>query len=232
MSDSRAGLSDKMDKASNSGSDPMPKEARLILREVARRLFGYHRYRQTLTRGKQELLQLLRDGDIKAAFDFPSTAHPSISIPAEFWLDVKSGRFQDLLTWSSGKRRQFLVQPAKFIDQYVGWFDGSYHDGPSGGEPLPDASAELASALVNVNTKREAYILESEWARFVHDAGLEQVEHHEEPAKSTRGRRPLEAWEVILVEVAKELLARQMQGRKLEEEQSMIAAISARVLNK
>jgi hypothetical protein len=80
------------------------------------------------------------------------------------------------------------------------------------------------SALGNIAKKREPYILESEWARFVHDAALEHVEHHEEPAKSTGGRRAFGAWEVILVEVASELLARQGQGVNLEEEQSHIAA--------
>jgi hypothetical protein len=84
----------------------------------------------------------------------------------------------------------------------------------------------LASAFVNMNKKREVYILESEWGRFVRDAGLEKVEHHDEPGKSTKGRRPLEAWEVVLVEVASELLARQALGLSLEEQQSTIAAIA------
>jgi hypothetical protein len=204
----------------------MKTDARLTLREVAGRLCGYRQFQKTRTRGRQELLKLLQAGEIRAAFDFPSTARPSILIPAEWWLDVRSGQFQSKLTWSSrrGQRRQFLVEPAKFIGQYVGWFHGSYLGGRSSGESPTDASSELASALTRVNSKQEAYILEGEWAHFVDDAGLEQVEHHDEPTKWSRGRRALGAWEIVLVEVASELLARQGRGLSLEEEQSRVAA--------
>jgi len=204
----------------------MPTDARLTLREAASRLSGYRRFRQTQTRGGQELLKLLQAGEIQAAFDFPSTVGPSILIPAESWLDVPSGQFQSKLTWKRGQRRQFLVEPAKYTSQYAAWFAGHYIANAANAETRTSGSNELASALGNIEKKREPYILEIEWARFVRDAALEQVEHHEEPAKSSGGRRAFEAWDVILVEVASELLARQGQGLNLEEEQSRIAAIA------
>jgi hypothetical protein len=199
-------------------------DARVTLRETADRLCGYRRFQESRTRGRQELLKLLQDGEINAVFDFPSAAHPSIPIPKEYWLDVRSGRFQSLLTWGSGRRRQFLIEPAKFIDQYVGWFRASYLGGRSSGGSPTDASAELSRAFVGVNSKKEAYILESEWARFVNDAGLGEVEHEDASGKSTKGRRAFESWETVLVEVASELLARQERGLSLEGEQSRIAA--------
>jgi hypothetical protein len=204
----------------------MTGDTRVPLRQIAQRLSGYRRFRNTRTRGKQELLKLLQQGEIRAAFDFPSTAHPSISIPPEFWLDVRSGQFQRQLTWKrrTGIHRQYLVEPTKFIDHYVDWFNDSYLGEQVSGEPRTNVSAELKRALAGVQLKKEVYILESEWDRFVHDAALEQVEHHDEPAKSTRGRRALESWEVVLVEVASELLARQAQGLSLEQEQSNVAA--------
>jgi hypothetical protein len=204
----------------------MRTDGRLTLREVASRLSGYRRFQQTRTHGRQELLKQLQSGAIRAAFDFPSTARPSISIPAESWLDVPSGRFQSKLTWNSrrGQRRQFLVEPEKCTSQYAAWFADHYIANGANVETRTSGCNELMSALGNIAKKREPYILESEWARFVHDAALEQVEHHEEPAKSAGGRRAFQAWEVILVEVASELLARQEQGLNLEEVQSRIAA--------
>jgi hypothetical protein len=206
----------------------MSTDARLTLREVAGRLSGYRQFKETRTRGRQELLKLLQADEIRAAFYFPSAAKPRILIPAEWWLDVPSGRFQSKLTWNSqrGQRRQFLVEPAKFAGPYAAWFAGNYPDRGRSAETAASVSAELASALINMNKKREVYILESEWGRFVRDAGLEKVEHHDEPGKLTKGRRPLEAWEVVLVEVASELLARQALGLSLEEQQSTIAAVA------
>jgi hypothetical protein len=199
---------------------------RITLREAARRLSGYRRFQNTRTRGKQELLKVLQDGKIQAAFDFPSAARPRISIPAEFWLDIQSGHFQKLLTWSkkSERYRQFLVEPVKFIGQYTALFGDSYFGGTVSTETRTIAFAELESAFAKINKKKEAYILESEWARFVQSAGLEQVEHHDEVAQSTKGRKPLEAWEFVLVEVASVMLAMQAQGRRLDGEQSTIAA--------
>jgi hypothetical protein len=82
----------------------------------------------------------------------------------------------------------------------------------------------LASALANLRRGREAYILESEWARFVRDAGLDQAKQEDDSVKSTRGRKPSEFWDVVLVEVASEMLARQAQGGNLEGQQKTIAA--------
>jgi hypothetical protein len=204
----------------------MKADARLTLREVAGRLSGYRRYQKTQTRGRQELLKLLQAGEVRSAFDFPSTARPSIPIPAEWWLDVRSGQFQSKLTWNSrrGQRRQFLVEMAEFAGQYAAWFADHYIANSDNAETRTNGSAELAKALVNMNKKSEAFIFESEWERFVRDANLEQVEHQDELAKSTKGRRAFESWETVLVEVASELLARQGRGLSLEEEQSRIAA--------
>jgi hypothetical protein len=204
----------------------MTASSRVPLRQIAQRLPEFHRFENTRTRGKQELLKLLQEGEIKAAFDFPSTAHPSISIPPEFWLDVRSGQFQRQLTWRprKGTHRQYLIEPTKFIDQYVDWFNDSYLGGQVSGEPRSSASAELKRALASVRRKKEVYILESEWDRFVHDAALDRIEHQDEPTRSTRGRREFVSWQIVLVEVASELLARQAQGLNIEEEQSNVAA--------
>jgi hypothetical protein len=117
-----------------------------------------------------------------------------------------------------------LVKPVKFVDQYVAWFSNNYLGEGISAEKRTTASFELASALVGMRTKKEAFILESEWARFVQNAGLGQTEHRDEAASSTRGRLAFQSWEIVLVEVASEMLARQQQGHALELEQSEIAA--------
>jgi hypothetical protein len=196
----------------------------MSLREAAIRLTGYPRFRKTQSRGRRELLELLQGQVTHAAFDFPSDARPRIDIPVQFWLDTPSGDFQAQLTSDSrrGKHGQFLIDPAKFVGRYAAWFSNNYLEEGVTAEKRTVAPSELASALVGMHTKKEAYILESEWARFV--GGLEQVEHHDESAKSARGRRAFESWEAVLVDVAAELLARQAKGLNLEEQQSMIAA--------
>ena len=204
----------------------MTTDTRMSLREAATTLAGYPQFRKTRSGGKRELFKLLQGQEMQAAFDFPSVARPRIDIPAKFWIDTPSGDFLAQLTSSSrrGRHGQFLINPAEFIDQYVAWFSDNYLGEGISAEKRITASAELASALVGMKTKKEAYILESEWARFVHHTGADQAEHRDEGAKSNKGRRPRPEWEIVLVEVASEMLARQAKGHTLEDEQSMIAA--------
>jgi hypothetical protein len=179
----------------------MTTDARIPLREVAIRLAGYGRFRKTRSGGKRELFKFLQGQAIQAAFDFPSEARPRIAIPAKFWIDTRSGDFLAQLTSSTkrGKHGQFLIDPAKFVDQYAARFRDNYLDEGISAEKRITASAEMASALAGMKMKKEVYILESEWARFAHDAGFDQAEHRDEVAKSTKGRRPRQEWEVVLV---------------------------------
>jgi hypothetical protein len=196
----------------------MIQDPRIPLREAALRLAGYPQFRKTNTRGRRELLRLLQTEQIRAAFHFPSKAGPGIDITGNFWMDTKSGHFDGQLISNSrrGKHGQFLVKPVKFIDQYTSWFSDNYlRDGIST-EKRMSADAVLASALANIRRSREAYILESEWARFVTSkVGVEQA--NARPPKSTRGKRALTSWDVVLVEVAVELLRRQMRGQRVDE---------------
>ena len=89
---------------------------------------------------------------------------------------------------------------------------------------MVDNWAELTSALTNVNAKKECFILEKEWTRFVHEAGLESVVHRDEAQKSPQGKNALAAWETVLVELAAALLSRQRQGFSLEEGKNKVAA--------
>lgn len=204
----------------------MTTDNRISLREAAKRLTGYPRFKNAQSRGRLALLKLLQSETLRACFDFPSNAQPRINIPARFWIDSPSGDFVAQLTSHSneGKHGQCLVKSSGFAKQYEAWFSENYLSGDMTDDKRANAAAELGSALAAMSSRKEAYILESEWARFVDASGLGRVEHREDAAKSTRGKRPLQAWEHILVEVASEMLARQTQGHALESEQSKIAA--------
>ena len=104
-----------------------------------------------------------------------------------------------------------MVEPAKFVNEYVTWLK-SHLALNSGAGLTDDVATEIASALVGKRKQREAYVPETEWDRFVRDSKLDVIQHVNEPLKSTKGVKPLESWELILVEVAAELLAEQIKG--------------------
>jgi hypothetical protein len=197
----------------------MTTDNRNSLREIALRLRGYRKFQNSQSRGQRELLQLLQGQEIGACFDFPSDAGPRIDIPAKFWTDTRSGDFQKQLTSRStrAKHGQFLVKSAKFIDQYIAWFNENYlRDGVSV-EKKANVAMELTSAFANMNRRKEAYVLESEWARFVEDTKLDVEQVAGVSAKTTRGRHALTSWDVVMVEVAVELLTRLERGGRLDE---------------
>jgi hypothetical protein len=208
----------------------VPADPRLSLRDVALRLREYQQFKKTNSGGKRELLALLQRGQIQAAFDYPSTLGPQIAIPAEFWLDIPTGQFQKKLTWKSRSSDReaggghILVKPANFVNEYVTWLKSNVALN-SGAGLADDVVAEIASALASSHKQREAYVPEPEWDRFVLDSKLDIIKQADEAPKSTRGRHSFTSWDVVLVEVAVELLARQLQGGRLDEH-SKIAAIA------
>jgi hypothetical protein len=206
----------------------VPADPRLALRDVALMLREYQPFKKTNSGGKRELLDLLKSGQIQAFFDYPSTLGPQIAIPAKFWLDIPSGQFQTLLVRKSGSSDRetsghFLVKPAKFVNEYITWLKSHFPLNSSAGL-TDDVAVEIASALASKLKQREVYVPETEWNRFV-DSKLDITRVDEVPGKSTRGRDALRSWDVVLVEVAAELLVRQLRGEHLDEH-STIASIA------
>lgn len=197
----------------------MTSDSRMPLREAAERLAGYNRFRESRTGGKRELLKLLQTEQIQAAFDFPSNERPRIDIPAQYWRDTLSGDFLAQLTSRSkhGKQGQYLLEPTQFIEQYKVWYARRYV--PAEGPRLHTSEAvdEFASALAGINSKREAYILEPEWERFVQVSRLDEHRVSQIPVKSDRGVKPLRSWDIVCVELAVELLDRWKRGIALDE---------------
>ena len=207
----------------------MPHDSRLLLRDVAIRLRAYEQFKKTSSGGKRELFGLLQSGKIQAVFDYPSALGPQVGIPATFWLGIPSGQFQTKLARRSQSSNgevsgHFLVRPKDFIGEYVTWLET--HLVANASEDLTQSvTKEVASALAGNSERREAYILEKEWDRFVRESNLDVIKHADEAPKSTRGKHALTSWDVVLVEVAVELLARQVQGESLTQH-SKIAAIA------
>ena len=70
---------------------------RITLRELGAKLLLYGPYKHSTTKGRAELLRLLREEKLVARFDFPSTERPQIGVPAGYWKDTKSGAFRKAL---------------------------------------------------------------------------------------------------------------------------------------
>jgi hypothetical protein len=194
------------------------------------RLRAYQQFKTTTSGGKRELFGLLQAGKIQAVFDYPSAFGPQLTIPVEFWLGIPSGRFQTRLTRKSrssnpGAGGHFLVKPTNFINEYVKWLRN--HFAPDADEHLMQrVTEEVASALTSKTKHREAYVLETEWDRFVTDSEIDLIQHDNVAVKSNKGVKALESWEVILVEVAAELLAEQIRTGLSDIDRTKIAGIA------
>jgi len=197
----------------------MTSDSRMPLREAAERLAGYNQFRETRTGGKRELLKLLQTEKIQATFDFPSSARPPIDIPAQYWRDRPSGDFLAQLTSRSrsGKQGQYLLEPIQFVEQYKDWYAQKYVPAEGAGLHTSAAGDEFASALAGIISKREAYILEPEWERFIQTSQLDEHRVSQSPVKSNVGVKALRSWDVVCVELAVELLGRWKRGIALDE---------------
>ena len=171
---------------------------RITLRELAQKLLLYGPYRRSPTKGRAELLQLLRNEKLTARFDFPSIERPQINLPAEYWKDTKSGAFRKALDGNSANKGDYLIAPTRFAKEYVDWFSHNHR--------LSEHVDELSAALRAGNTKVEVYVLAKDWEQFIIREGLDTTEHSTEVKKSNKGLTESSYWSDILVEVAVELL--------------------------
>jgi hypothetical protein len=178
-------------------------EDRIALRELGESLINTGVYRKSTSRGRAELLGLLRSGKLMARFDFPSKERPQIPVPASYWRDVKIGEFRKALDSTKSNKGDYVVDPAKFATEYLNWF--------SQNRRLPDDADELSAALRAGSTKAEVYVLAEDWEKF--SEGLDAKQHSTTPQKSSRGRSENPNWSAILVELAVELLKANRDSR-------------------
>jgi hypothetical protein len=174
-------------------------EDRIDLRELGERLTHISRYRSSTTRGRAELLRLLRSGKLIARFNYPSSERPQIQVPAAYWKDnVKIGEFRKALDSTKKYKGDYLVNPSRFANEYLSWFLQDHQ--------LPKHTDELSNALRAGSAEAEVYVLAKDFEQFVTDEGLDTTQHSTKDQKSSRGKWENQNWSAILVEVAVELI--------------------------
>jgi hypothetical protein len=173
-------------------------EDRIPLRELGERLVLYEPYRKSESRGRFELLELLRSEKLIARFDYPSNERPQINVPTAHWLNVKMNEFRKALDGNSKNKGDYLVVPSQFANEYLNWFSQDHR--------LPEHVDELSAALGAGSTKAEVYVSAKDWKQFITQEGLDTTQHYTENQKSSRGQWENPNWSAILVEVAVELL--------------------------
>jgi hypothetical protein len=178
-------------------------EDRIPLRELGERLKLSGPFRRSTTRGRAELLGLLRREGLIARFDYPSNERPQIKVPAAHWLKVKMGEFRKALDGNNKNKGDYVVIPRRFASEYLDWF--------SRNRQLPAHVDELSAALRAGGTEAEVYVLAEDWEKF--SEGLDAKQHSTTPQKSSRGRSENPNWSAILVELAVELLKANRDSR-------------------
>lgn len=179
--------------ANNQASD-----VRLALGEVAARLRSSYKYKRSTSAGRNELLNLLMNGSLKAKIEFSTTGRPSFYIPSAYWKDVVLGQFRQALNRdkNKGKTGDYLIKPAEMAASYADWFfnNGSNRD-------------ELITVLRAAARRIPVYVLEKDWNKFVEETQLDTREVTNVQARSRAGKREHEKWAAILVQVASILIA-------------------------
>ena len=166
-------------------------EDHIALRELGERLTHTSRYRNSTSRGRAELLGLLRSGKLIARFDFPSNERPQIPVPAAYWKnDVKKGEFRKALDSTKINKGDYIVNPSRFANEYLSWFLQDHR--------LPEHADELSVALQVGSAEAEVYVLAKDIEQFISQEGLDTTQHSTTPQKSSRGQSENKNWSAIL----------------------------------
>ena len=193
-------------------------EDRIALRELGEKLTHTSRYRKSTSRGRAELLGLLRSETLIARFDFPSNERPQIPLPAAYWRKVKMGEFRKALDSNNKNKGDYVVVPSQFANGYLSWFLQDHQ--------LPKHVDELSGALRAGSAEAEVYVLSKDFEQFITQVGLDTIQHSTKDKKSSRGQSENPNWSAILVEVAVELLKASKGPRPLNK------VIAANALNR
>lgn len=190
-------------------SNNQASDVRLMLSEVATRLKASHRYKRSKSAGRQELLNLLMNGSLKAKIEFPTAGRPSLDIPDTYWKDVAPGEFRQALNRNNNKNKtgDYLIQSAEMAIPYAAWF---FHNGAS--------KDELEAVLRAAKRRIPVYILESDWTKFVEETHLDTREVTNVQPRSRAGKHEHEKWAPILVQVAGILIAEGARSDRAAEE--------------
>ena len=167
----------------------MTVEQTITLRDVGRRLAPLRRSRDKVA--SDELLDLLKSGDIIAGFRFPGRTIFWIKIPAHYWSTISSNKFR-VIRHSRNKKNSgaYKVRLGQFAEDIVNQVNEQLKNKET------DASDAWKAVLEATVRTYEVEITEDEWTNYLDRHNL--VEPGPE-IKSKSGRHEKTGWQDLLV---------------------------------
>ena len=159
-------------------------EQTISLRDIGRRLAPLQQSRDKVA--SDELLSLLKSGEIAAGFRFPGSAILWVKIPTHYWAQVTSAEFRQIRHSRNRKNSGvYTVSPGDFAEDIVTQVNEQLEKKKS------EASEEWKAVLKATTRSYEVEITEREWADYL-------VRHNlTEPGpeiKSKSGRNQKKGW--------------------------------------
>jgi hypothetical protein len=166
----------------------------ISLREVALRLA---RIKEPTTKRIDHgwLLSLLREGDLRAGFEYPGFVRRWIPIQPTYWLNIDSGKFRSI---RSDGEYTFKVRPRDFAEDYLNLVPST---------PSESLKEEFRVFLEGVSRKFEVVIQDEEWKRFLVAHKMQEPTFDTPKVKGRGGRYPMAAWDKLAVIIPAYLLA-------------------------
>jgi hypothetical protein len=164
-------------------------EQTITLRDVGRRLARLRRSRDKVA--SDELLDLLKSGEITAGFRFPGRTIFWIKVPAHYWSEIRSDEFR-VIRYSRKKKNSgvFPVSLGDFAEDIVTQVNEQLKNNKS------DASNEWKAVLEATIRTYEVEIKEAEWEDYKNRNNLTEPSTE---IKSKSGRHQLPSWRDLSV---------------------------------
>jgi hypothetical protein len=164
-------------------------EQTITLRDVARRLAPLRHSRDKVA--SDELLDLLKSGEITAGFRFPGCTILWIKIPVIYWVPFSSNKFR-IIRHSSKKKNSgvLTVQLGEFAEDIVNQLNAQLENKKT--KDLDEWKALLKATTLSY----EVEITVSEWANYLNRHNLTEPDPE---IKSKSGRHEKTGWRALSV---------------------------------
>jgi hypothetical protein len=164
-------------------------EQTITLRDVARRLAPLRHSRDKVA--SDELLDLLKSGEITAGFRFPGCTILWIKIPVIYWVPFSSNKFR-IIRHSSKKKNSgvLTVQLGEFAEDIVNQLNAQLENKKT--KDLDEWKALLKATTLSY----EVEITVSEWANYLNRHNLTEPDPE---IKSKSGRHQMPGWRDLSV---------------------------------
>ena len=166
------------------GGPTVTVEQTITLRDVGRRLARLRRSRDKVA--SDELLDLLKSGEIIAGFRFPGRAILWVNIPAHYWSTISSNKFR-VIRYSRNKKNSgaYKVRLGQFAEDIVNQVNKQLKNKET------DASDAWIAVLEATTRTYEVEITEQQWANYLARHNLAEPGPE---IKSKSGRHEKAGW--------------------------------------